>query len=545
MFLSSGTGAPGAVQGSMTGHETMTVPHAVPASMNTEAPAAAIEANTVFALLADQARRTPNEIVVRCQGRSTTYSELTDSALALATALAARGIRAGDHVSICLPRSERYLLAYFAIAALGAVIVPIGPDLTAREIASDIGYCDVRLAITDAPGRSKHPNDVPVLILEPMVDVHPPRDGSRAALPAPMADPNSPAILLHTSGSLGRPKRVVLSHGNVLSNARAHARSTGFVRSDRVLITLPMHFGYCNTAQILCHIALGGRLVLLPHLFTPASFCAAVEREGVTTVTLVPTLIHALAAYEGMAAHDLSSLRTICFGGGPIAPDVLARAARALPHVEFVQTYGQTEASPRITTMRQAQSAPRCVGQAIAGVSLTIRDETGAVLPPRAIGEICVSGPGVMLGYYRREAETADVLRNGVLHTGDLGYLDETGRLFLVGRRRNLIIRAGINIYPEEVEEHLKSHPDVSDAVVLGEDDESAGEIPIAIVVPSTGRAPSEPELLRHCRTGLAPYKIPARFILRAQVPRTYNGKVAREQLLQELASDVAGGTQQ
>jgi long-chain acyl-CoA synthetase len=491
-------------------------------------------------LLLSAAQRNPESICV-C-GRSlddgaVTYAGMANLVGRFTQQLAALGVKSGSHVSIMLPRSLAYVVAYFAALARGAVVVPLGPELTEREVAADIAYCDVEFAICNSRTAIRHPQGIATLCADTV-----PVDGSLGS-PAnsdgfsileesiSSIDCSAPALMLHTSGSISRPKRVVLSHANLTSNALAHAASIDARDRDRVLIALPMHFGYCNTAQLLAHIGTGGTLVFAPEGFSPAAFCRSVERYAVTTTTLVPAMMYAIDSHDDLQSHNLSSLRCITFGGGHTNPGLLRRLAARLPDVDFIQTYGQTEAGPRVTTRRRSEKKPHSVGLPIPGVRISIRDNGDRELDCGQEGEVCVRSPGVMLGYYKRPEETAAVLSDGWLHTGDLGYISPEGELELVGRLRNMIIRAGVNIYVEQIEEFLIGHPAIAEVAVTSEPHELQGEVPVALLVPSSRGPVDDGELLSFCRTGLASYKIPIRFEWVSALPRTYNGKIARSDL--------------
>jgi long-chain acyl-CoA synthetase len=327
----------------------------------------------------------------------------------------------------------------------------------------------------------------------------------------------------------------MLSHEGLVVNQWAHAQSVGLRSSDRALVTLPLYFGYCNTAQILAHLALGGFLVLAPYShFAPVAFCRLIEEHGVTVTTVVPAMLEMLVGLRNLRRFDLSSLRMICFGGSGLSEDRQAVVQAALPHVELVQTYGQTEAGPRVTTLRGPDAAgrPGSAGFPIAGVTVDVVDDAGLPLPTGLAGEVRVRSPGTMLGYYRQPEKTAEVLTANGLLTGDLGRLDADGFLYLVGRRRNLILTGGINVYPEEVESYLEESPGVAEALVYGQAHPILGEVPVAEVVPR--RPVSAEEILLHARKGLALHKVPRAVRLVKALAKTPSGKKVRPRAREE-----------
>jgi acyl-CoA synthetase (AMP-forming)/AMP-acid ligase II len=292
-----------------------------------------------------------------------------------------------------------------------------------------------------------------------------------------------------------------------------------------------MSYGYCHTTQLVAQIDAGGTLALLPGTFLPRTFGEAVWAAGATTTTLVPSMMTMLARAPDRKLADLASLRTIVFGGAPIRADILDNLRVRLPRAELIQTYGQTEAGPRITTLRAdaAQMRPGSVGRAIPGMRIEIRStENGESLPPCQTGEVVVCGDGVMSGYFDDAAATAEVLRDGWLHTGDLGWLDDAGFLWLSGRMRNLIITAGLNVVAEEIEAHLRQVPGVADAAVFGEPDELRGESIHAVIVRLGGAAPTERDVRTFLGPRMQPHKLPRRISFVSELPKTSNGKVDR-----------------
>ena len=520
------------------------------------------EAATIADAFVTAAMLYPDKEAIVYQSRRLTYKDAYAQVCRLSNLLIANGASVGSKIGIQLPRSPEYILAYFAAAMAGAVIVPLGPNLTPREAYSVLNYCDVQMLISSAE-QLDHLDDIAlgcqqlqaVFIIEER-DPNELADQSRTVVSSPatlkciliderldsipeippniMLDPDSLALLLHTSGTTSAPKRVMLSHRNVLASARSHIASLNLGHEDKVLIALPMFFGYCNTAQLVTHILLGGTLVLMDSTFTPSKFCRIVQAERITTFTGVPTMLLYLLAFRHFHNYDLSSLRYICFGGSTMPYERIAQLAELLPTVGFVQTYGQTEASPRVTALLPDDIHRKCgsVGKAIPGVQVSICDESGARLPPLQVGEVVVCGENVMLGYYKRPEVTQEVLRQGYLYTGDMGYLDDEEYLYLVGRRKNIIIRGGMNIYPEEIEEYLLEHPAVAEAVVVGEAHPLQGEAPVALIVLRADATMSAEEIIAYCKAGLMSYKIPMRVEFRTELPKTYNQKIQRHALV-------------
>ena len=335
--------------------------------------------------------------------------------------------------------------------------------------------------------------------------------------------------MLHTSGTTSNPKRVMLTHRNLISNIESNIQSLKLTEADKCLIAMPMYFGYCNTAQFLTHLYLGASIVILDGMFFPKTFFFTVQNEQITDFTGVPSMLLTLLKYRYASKYDISSLRYICFGGGKMPEGQLRELIQLFSSVGFVQTYGQTEASPRITALLSKDALRKIgsVGTPIPNVRVKVVDEMGNQLSANAIGEVIVQGKNIMKGYFKQEKITKNTIIDGWLHTGDLGYHDEDGYLYLTGRKKNMIISGGINIYPEEIEEVLMSHPNVCDVCVFAENQLMLGEVPAAKIVLRNSN--TNCDLRTFCIERLAIYKVPVKFELVDNLEKTYNGKIKRK----------------
>ncbi|MBG9941030.1 class I adenylate-forming enzyme family protein [Brevibacillus formosus] len=489
-----------------------------------------IELFSVTDILYQQYKRNPDREAVIYKSVSYTYDSIFKLVCNFAKKIDSMKITS-DNVGIIIPRSLHYIISYFAVALIGKVIVPLDPALTINEIANTLEYCDVDTVICDSNSalKIKEINGINTIVISEdnsdlfLCNSYHDHFGCRRK-----GDYENTYILLHTSGSINAPKRVMLSHKNVIENAKAHALHLDLKEEDRALIALPMYFGYCNTAQIITHFLLGGTLILLDGLFSPHRFLAFIDSYRISVFTAVPTMLSQLVDHNFSDKHELSSLRQITFGGAPMPSATMDKLKKKLKKVNFCQTYGLTEAGPRISAVKpaNANSIENTVGNAIPGVKLKVVNKLGEETSPFSIGEIIVQSPGMMKGYYKLEEETNQTIINGFLHTGDLGYVDDSGNLFLVGRLKNIIIRGGINIYPEEIESYLLQNTKVKEVLVYGKDDSILGEIVHAKVVRKDATL-SLDELLEFARKGLTRYKIPV-FEFVDSLPRTYNNKIKR-----------------
>lgn len=443
------------------------------------------------------------------------------------------------NVAVIIPNSIEYAIAYFSIQYANKVVVPIGPQSTQAEILSTLEYCEVDLVITDEDNSKKiktalgnspfrlillNINDFSYSILNDEK-----KSISKTTIVNSIVDEDDTAILLHTSGTTNNPKRVMLTHKNLICNVESNILSLELTNKDVVLIALPMFFGYCNTAQFLTHLYLGAKIVILDSIFMPKQFFMNVEKNGITNFTAVPTMLLMLLNYKYSDQYDISSLRYICFGGGRMPIERLRQIVEKFPSIGFVQTYGQTECSPRVTALLPRYSIEKIgsVGKPIPNVKVAIVDKDGNDTAPFVSGEICVFGNSIMKGYFKRQDITDNTIVNGWVHTGDVGYYDEDGFIYLNGRIKNMIISGGINIYPEEIEQILFSYEGIKEAVVVGEENDLLGEVPVAKIVLS--KEIDFNNLKSYCAKLMSSYKIPVRFDCVEEIPHTYNGKIKRK----------------
>ncbi|UOE58268.1 acyl--CoA ligase [Priestia filamentosa] len=494
------------------------------------------EGLTISDILYKQAQEQPNKLAVIHKDKSYTYRELFCMALRLSKEIK-ENYNDAEKIGIVLDRSIHYIVSYFAVLMNNSVIVPIDPNLTLNEVRNTIDYCEVGLIISDSnfSFSDKDLNDINLLIL----------DDSNLEYFEDMQENynstlcnNDVAVLLHTSGSTSNPKRVMLTHQSLISNAKSHALHLELTEKDRVLIILPMHFGYCNTAQIICHFLLGGTLVIMEGVFLPHKLFKLIDQYEITVFTAVPSMLLSLKDYNHFKKYNLSTLRQITYGGAPFPSERLEAIKKLFPNVSLLETYGLTEAGPRITAVSPSFKNPSIdsVGIPIPGVEVEIMLRTGEIADKDEIGEVIVRSEGMMKGYFKNPMETKKVIKNGWLYTGDLGYKSKTGELFIVGRIKNVIIRAGINIYPEEIETYMLKHEKVQSILVYGENSDIYGEVPKAKVVVTGGNVTVK-ELVEFAHDGLTKYKIPD-FEIVTELPRTYNNKINRNKLKSGVVSN-------
>jgi long-chain acyl-CoA synthetase len=481
-------------------------------------------------------------------GASMTYGELDRAASAFAASLHTRGAALGDRLILANANTPAFFVALLGAARAGLVAVPLDPSLARAELAAVLDHARPHAVVIDERSAPVFESlDAPLCAVS--------NDSGSSDVAATGCAPAAPggdtqALILYTSGTTGTPRGAVHSHAGILQKVEDIRAWFGLGGSDSELCLLPTYFGHGLVCACLTTLHFGGTLhlcrpfdaELLPRVF------ALADHHGITTFSTVPTIVRLLLRNAAIAAPSSGRLRFVTCASAPLHPEE-ALAFEARFGVPLVHCYGLTEAgtwsamSP-IGRMRDPDRDHRSVGVAVGCRFRVVAPSKGdggdcAPPPPGEIGEIEIAGPSVMLGYDRDPEATARVLHDGWLATGDLGRIDDRGRVYLAGRAKELIIRAGANIYPAEVERVLLHHPGVAEAYVVGLDHALLGEQVAACVVPRNGAALSNGELVRHCRTQLAPYKCPETFRFVHTVPRTSRGKVSRATLRELLAASA------
>jgi long-chain acyl-CoA synthetase len=460
-----------------------------------------------------------------------TFAELADESDRIAAVLKERV--KGDTVGILLLNSQKYIATLFAVWKAGKTAVPLNYLLPPAElgfIIKDSGmsglissqfFNQALAAIRPLLG------DKGVILMADEPEFAAPRGTSL------QTEYRDPALYLYTSGTTGKPKGVILTHDNLLANVESCRRAGDFDSRDGFLCLLPFFHTYAITGTFLLPLLSGSKMVLVDR-FHPLKVLGLIQQHKISVFLAIPSMYRVLAAAEGN--FDFSSVRFPISGGEPM-PNAVAEAFEKRFNVPIYEGYGQTEAAPVVTLNRPGARKPGTIGPAVPGVEVAIWDDQDRVLPVGEVGEIMVRGRNVMQGYHRLPEETARTITGGWLHTGDLGKLDEDGFVTITGRKKELIISAGENIYPREIEDALAQHPKVKEVAVIGIKDEVRGEVPKAFVIAHEGATLDEKELRAFCRENLANYKVPKYFELVPDLPRTPTGKVLKRMLSAAVAT--------
>ena len=485
-----------------------------------------------------------------CDGDVVTWAEARARIETMAGRLAGAGVQAGDRVAILSANSGRYVEAVFAIPRLGAIAAPLNTRLSLEELATLIRDAGASLLLCDAASlataldlRAAGAADT-ILLLGPANSAVGSLDDVAPASPLP-PEPGADqvAFLLYTGGSTGRLKGVMHTTSALVANVYQSAEVMGDTRDMRFLYVAPLfHVG--ALAYVVAMAMHAGANVPLP-AFDPQAVLRTIERERITHVALVPTMISRVLQAADFATYDLSSLRRIIYGASPITEALLRRAMAAFPTVEFAQSYGQTETVSIciLPPWRHAVDGPlsgklKSAGAPAVGVDVRIVADDGSDVAVGEIGEIVMTSESVMVGYWNQPEVTADTIRDGWLHTGDMGFMDADGVVTLVDRKKDMIISGGENIYSVEIEDVLARHPAVLEYAVIGLPDTNWGERVHAVVRLRPGAMAEPEELIAHCRAHLSHYKCPRGLtISEVPLPLSGAGKVLKRELRAALAA--------
>ena len=495
-------------------------------------------------ILSETARSSPDRPVAVFAGGQLTYRELDQASDRLAASLAAIGIKPGEPVALQLPNIPQFLVSYFGILKAGGIVVPLNVMLRAPEVAFHLGDSGARVLITwegilaeaakgaEAAGLEQiyavgHAGDSGSAVpFERLLEVAVPR------FEMATRQPTDTAVIVYTSGTTGRPKGAELTHMQLYMNADIPGRLFDVQPDDIVITVLPLFHVFGLSSILDFCVRFGCTMSLVPR-FTPAAVLTAIQRDRATIFEGVPTMFADLLSCPDLDSYDLSSLRIAISGGASIPAPVLDAFEERFGLV-ILEGYGLTETASTTTFNISAdERRAYSVGKPIWGTQTQVWDARGRPLPPgpEHVGEVVTRGMHVMKGYLHNPEATASTFTGDWLHTGDLGYFDEDGFLFIVSRKKELIIRGGYNVYPSEIENVLHAHPAVAEAAVVGVPDERLGEEVMAVIIARPSMDLLEPELVSFCRERLASYKCPRIFQFRSELPKNTLGKVLKDEL--------------
>lgn len=493
-------------------------------------------------MLARQARKNPGRVALVDGGRKFTYHQLNSRVNRLAGAFSQLGVGKGDRVAILLFNCSQMVECYFALAKLGALAVPVNFRLVGREVAYIVNHSGSSVLVYDSifhemvkmAGKSmpvlRHSIVVGDSEMEGVTGYEEFLSRGDDAEPEVIVEDDDPALIMYTSGTTGRPKGAVLTHKNKMVNCVNCIIELG-LKHDDVYLCVPPLFHTAALAVMLMMVFLGGTTVLVRQ-FEPSAVVDTASREKVTVTFLVPAMWNALLMVPGLG-EKMKTLR-LAITGAAIMPLSLKEAVlRAIPGVGLVDAFGQTEMSP-VTTLLKPEDTLRkgaSVGRLVVNVEARVVDDDGREVPTGEVGEIVYRGPTMLKEYYRDPESTAEAMRGGWFHSGDLVRVDEEGYVYVVDCKKDMVISGGENVYPAEVEEVLYRHEKVLEAAVIGVPDEKWGERVHAVVVPKPGTTLTVAEVMEWCSSHLAGYKKPRTVSFVETLPRNASGKVLKNTL--------------
>jgi len=489
---------------------------------------------------AESVKERPEKIALYSGEREYSYAELGAQSAKVSAALQGSfEVKAGDRVGLWLKNCPEFVAALFGILQTGCVVVPINCFLKVEEVQYILNDAEIDVLITDqelaqfqllALGRPR----LKLFTVEAMNQTafqttvaHRPHHAQVSA--------SDLAVLIYTSGTTGRPKGAMLSHENLLHNVESCRIVLKTVDVDRFAVLLPLFHSYMLTVGLFLPLLVGGSIVLVKSLHPVRNALQEVLQRQATVLPAIPQF------YRSMVSAPLSTrlpLRLFISGAAPL-PEQVLNDFEAKFQVPLIEGYGLSEASPVVTkNPLDGRRKPGSIGLPIPHVEVSIQNDAGQELGSNEIGELCVRGGNVMMGYWKQPQETAKVMRNGWLLTGDIGYRDQEGYFFITDRKKDMLLVNGINVYPREIEEILYQFPGVKEAAVIGKPDPRRGEQPVAFVSPNDGALLEERILQQFVRGKLADYKVPRRIVLLPALPRTATGKVLKT-ALRELPTAV------
>ena len=497
------------------------------------------------------------------EGQRRSFAETNERVNRLAHALSELGIQKGDRIGMLQVNCPQYVEAYFAAAKLGAIFVPLNFRAKAEELTYMIGNAEVTILFVGA----RYLDMVDEVLsrfstVKECICVDRKQDGkqfyedllkpsSLDGVTSEIGDDDI-TILMYTAGTTGRPKGVPLKHDGFVSYVLENVEPASPEIEERNLLTVPLY--HVAGMQAMLAGVYGGRTLLLMRQFEVKEWMKTVQDERASRAMLVPTMLKWVIEDPDFHKYDLSSLKVITYGAAPMPFKVIKKAIEELPRVRFINAFGQTETASTITTLgpedhilegtdeeieKKLKRLTFSIGRPLPDVKVKIVDEMGTLLPSNETGEILAKGPRIMTGYWGDEEKTAQVMTSdGWLKTGDKGWMDEDGYIYLAGRGDDMIIRGGENISPEEIENVLHAHPKIEEASVIGVPDPEWGQQPKAVIVLKKGEHAGAEEIMEFCRLKLAGFKRPRSVVFVDSLPRNPMGKVLRKKLREQYGKD-------
>ena len=497
----------------------------------------------------------PDKAAIVFEDKRYTFSQLNERVNRLANGLLKLGVQKGDRVAFLQVNCNQCVETYFAVAKAGAIYLPLNFRAKEKELAYMLNAAEASTMIAGERYVSMIQAIQPdIKSLKNLISIEKKHDdilyyediikSSPADEVVTEIEDKDTTILMYTAGTTGFPKGVMLSHTSFSTYMLENVSPADPESDESNILTVPLY--HVAGIQAMMAAIYGGRTLVMERQFEPEEWMTLVEREKANRAMMVPTMLKQLLDHPNFKKHDLSSLRVITYGAAPMPLPVIRKALEEFPGVSFINAFGQTETASTITALgpedhvltgteeekEKKLARLASIGKPMADVEMKVVDDDGKKLGVGEVGEILARGPRVMSGYWKDEEKTAKTIdKDGWVHTGDIGYVDEEGYYFLSGRSSDMIIRAGENISPEEIENVIREHPGVEDVAVIGVPDETWGEEPRAVVIPKKGVKVTEEEIMEYCRQNLASFKRPRTVVFVDELPRNPMGKLIKKDI--------------
>ncbi|MBI4654732.1 MAG: long-chain fatty acid--CoA ligase [Nitrospirae bacterium] len=506
---------------------------------------------TLSRLLSERAKETPQGTCIKFGKRRFTYSEIDEITTLAAGGLKNSGLNIKDRAAILMENCPEYIISYFAILRAGGIAVPINIFLTAQEISFILKDCECKILIyddkfllhieavkKDIPDiKPLRFNEIPKVSNLHALSSNPPSPPfDKGGMGGFEEDADELAVFLYTSGTTGFPKGAMLTHRNLISNAEACVKFMHLSSKDRVLLFLPLFHSFSFTVCVIVSVYMGASIVLLASVKPFSKIINSIFRDRITLFVAVPTVYNILArkkmpVFLRYVFKLLSKVRMCVSGAAPLPEDTL-RAFESRFGVPLLEGYGLTEASPVVSVNPlDGVRKPGSVGLPLPGIEVSVVGEDNRLLGRGEVGELIVKGPNIMKGYFNRRKETEEALKNGWLYTGDMARIDEDGYIYIVDRKKDLIIVDGMNIYPREVEDVIARLEAVEECAMVGIPDGRGSETPVLFLKKKEGIEIDEKEIREYLKGRVAQFKMPRRIIIVEELPKTATGKVKKAEL--------------
>jgi acyl-CoA synthetase (AMP-forming)/AMP-acid ligase II len=500
----------------------------------------------------------PDKTAIVFEDKRYTFSQLNERVNRLANGLIKMGAKKGVVIAFLQVNCNQCVEAYFAVAKTGAIYLPINFRAKEKELTYMLNTAEASvliageryLPIIQSIRPELHHLKHLISLEKPHPDMHFYEDIISSSSPDEVTtdiDDRDTTILMYTAGTTGSPKGVMLSHTSFSTYVLENVSPPDPEADERNILTVPLY--HVAGIQAMMAAIYGARTLVMERQFEPEEWMTLVEKEKANRAMMVPTMLKQLLDHPDFSKHDLSSIKVITYGAAPMPLPVIRKALDEFPGVSFINAFGQTETASTITALgpedHHITGTPEekekklkrlaSIGKPMADVEMKVVDDDGKTLGPNEVGEILARGPRAMTGYWKDEEKTKKTIdKDGWVHTGDIGYVDDDGYYFLAGRSSDIIIRAGENISPEELENVIREHPKVEDVAVIGVPDETWGEEPRAVVILKKGVPKSkeiENEIMEYCRQNLASFKRPRTVVFVDDLPRNPMGKLVKKDI--------------